>query len=68
MEAAVEKDGAVRCGAVAFRESEREREAVKPDLRWLTAVKGNGWFTLGKKNILRRCFIPFNSPSVETER
>jgi hypothetical protein len=33
-------------------------------LRW----KGNGWFTLGEKNILRRCLIPLNSPSVETER
>jgi hypothetical protein len=36
----------VRCGSL--RESEREREAVKLDLSWLTAVKGNGWFTLGK--------------------
>jgi hypothetical protein len=36
----------VRCGFL--RERERGREAVKLDLRWLTAVKGNGWFTLGK--------------------
>jgi hypothetical protein len=34
---AVEKNGAMR---FPFRESEKEREAVKPDLRWLTAVKG----------------------------
>jgi hypothetical protein len=59
----------VRCGAVfPSGEREGEREALKLDLRGLTSVKGNGGFTLGKKNILRRCLIPFNSPSVETER
>jgi hypothetical protein len=56
----------VRCG---FPSGERGREGSgELDLRGLTAVKGNGGFTLGKKNILRRCLIPFNSPSVETER
>jgi hypothetical protein len=37
----------VRCGSL--REREGEREAVKLDLRGLTAVKGNGGFTLGKR-------------------
>jgi hypothetical protein len=39
---AVEKDGAVRCGAVfPSGEREGEREALKLDLRGLTSVKGN---------------------------
>jgi hypothetical protein len=45
-------------GAVSFRESESERDAVNPDLRWLTAVKGKDWFTLGKGIFFEDALFP----------
>jgi hypothetical protein len=52
---AVEKDSAVR---FFLRERERERGAVKLDLRGLTAVKRNGWFTLGKGIFFEDALFP----------
>jgi hypothetical protein len=47
----------VRCGFF-LREREGEREAVKVDLSGLTAVKGKGWFTLGKGIFFEDALFP----------